>query len=159
MVSDAMFNAPIPGQSLTTEPGNSPWEQPPMTVDLDEIVKFYVGNILEPRGMRVLGKALKEGIPAVQLAETMIQHSVMKGIHSIDSGMIALPVVVELLITVAELEGVKKFRLDAQLEEELEEMLDEDDLMEIVSGPIKAPAAPAVEAPVKEATGLMAKKG
>ena len=27
------FDAPIPGQSLTDEPGNYPWEHPPKTVE------------------------------------------------------------------------------------------------------------------------------
>ena len=26
------FDAPIPGQSLTNEPGNAPWEHPPQMV-------------------------------------------------------------------------------------------------------------------------------
>ena len=32
------FDAPIPGQSLTDEPGNYPWEHPPKTTDPEELM-------------------------------------------------------------------------------------------------------------------------
>ena len=31
----SMFDAPIPGQSLTTEPKNYPWERPPEMSDIN----------------------------------------------------------------------------------------------------------------------------
>ena len=33
---DNIFDAPIPGQSLTDTPGNANWEHPPQFVDVDE---------------------------------------------------------------------------------------------------------------------------
>ena len=33
-----MFNAPIPGMSLTTEPKGRPWENPPQYDDVDDVV-------------------------------------------------------------------------------------------------------------------------
>ena len=34
-----LLDAPIPGQSLTSEPGNYPWEQPPQLNTVDEAVE------------------------------------------------------------------------------------------------------------------------
>ena len=35
-----IFDAPIPGQSLTDEPGNYPWEHPPKTASIEEAMDF-----------------------------------------------------------------------------------------------------------------------
>ncbi len=34
-----MYDRPIPGQSLTTEPKNAPYENPPEIVDVDEAIE------------------------------------------------------------------------------------------------------------------------
>ena len=34
------FDAAVPGQSLTDEPGNSPWEHPPQMSNIHEISLF-----------------------------------------------------------------------------------------------------------------------
>ena len=34
------FDAPIPGQSLTDEPGNYPWEHPPQFASVEEATDF-----------------------------------------------------------------------------------------------------------------------
>ena len=38
------FSAPIPGQSLTDEPQNYPWEQPPRYTDFEEIAEITKMN-------------------------------------------------------------------------------------------------------------------
>ena len=41
------FDAPIPGQSLTDEPGKWAWEKPPEITDVDEAVESIVIPITE----------------------------------------------------------------------------------------------------------------
>ena len=36
------LEAPIPGMSLTTEPGSVPWEQPPQLVTIQQVADFYI---------------------------------------------------------------------------------------------------------------------
>ena len=36
------FDTPIPGQSLTDEPGNYPWEHPPQYVTTDGAADHYI---------------------------------------------------------------------------------------------------------------------
>ena len=40
----SFLEAPIPGQSLTDEPKNWPWENPPEMVDPDEVT-FYINQV------------------------------------------------------------------------------------------------------------------
>lgn len=152
-MNEALLSAPIPGQSLTTELGNNAWEQPPRIVDLDETVRYYVDRIMSPPSMVAASKVISEGFPILQLAEVMIQNSVMKGEHSIDIGMIVMPVVVELLISVAEISGVE-YTLDADSEASRQQMLGEDDYRSIISK-VKPKV---VEKDTKVSRGLMSKE-
>ena len=39
------FDAPVPGQSLTDEPGKWPWDKPPTMSDPDDAVEYVVQKI------------------------------------------------------------------------------------------------------------------
>ena len=41
-----MIDAPIPGQSLTNEPGSYPWEKPPKLNTVDEVISNYLPCLL-----------------------------------------------------------------------------------------------------------------
>ena len=47
------------------------------------------------------------GVPLATLANTIQLASVMEGVHSVDVGMLVIPIIVELLMTIAEAEGVQ----------------------------------------------------
>ena len=46
-----MFDAPIPGQSLTDEPGNYPWEHPPQTASIEEAADAVYESIMDKENM------------------------------------------------------------------------------------------------------------
>ena len=41
------FDAPIAGQSLTTEVGNRPWQQPPRYSTVEEAIEHYIPRLTE----------------------------------------------------------------------------------------------------------------
>ena len=41
------IDAPIAGQSLTTEPGNRPWENPPQYTTVEEALEYYIHKLEE----------------------------------------------------------------------------------------------------------------
>ena len=43
-----VFNAPIPGQSLTTPPRNAPYERPPEITDPDEALAVHLKRLSDP---------------------------------------------------------------------------------------------------------------
>ena len=63
MVEEVTFDAPIPGQSLTTEPKGYPWERPPQIDDPEEAIKFYINNMSKQEVMDDIYTALDEGFP------------------------------------------------------------------------------------------------
>jgi hypothetical protein len=107
MADNSMFfTAPIPGQSLTGEPGNFPWEKPPQYVTIDDVASFYSEKLDNPEAIYELMDLLEKGIPILTIVNTMIKASLMKGYHTIDTGFLVTPIIVEIIKTLAELNDV-----------------------------------------------------
>lgn len=115
MINPNMLNAPIPGMSLTTEPGNRPWENPPQLTTLEEAVSFYSEKLLDEEKFDAIGTALVTGVPVEIMADHLTTSAVMDGIHTIDISMLVNPVVQELIKYVADANG---FEYIESLEEE-----------------------------------------
>ena len=113
----------IPGISLTKEPGNNPWEQPPLYVKLSDVVNYYTEKLTRDESVDVIADALKGNISVVELTNVMIKAGVMQGIHSIDAGMLAFPVIAEIIKTIADISDVgyvesdEDFKKATQLDE------------------------------------------
>lgn len=101
------LHKPIPGISLTGEPGNAPWEQPPRYTSIDEVIDFYSDRITDEEVLPDLIESIKGNISLMTIADGMIRMGIMEGMHSIDAGMLVKPVLIELMISMAEIYGVK----------------------------------------------------
>ena len=100
------LTAPIPGQSLTVEPGSVPWEQPPQFVTLDEVATFYSDKMNDAEAIHELLGLLKRNIPIVSIVNGMMKMGLMKGYHTVDTGFLVTPIIVEIIKTLAELNDV-----------------------------------------------------
>ena len=107
MEDNSMFlTAPIPGQSLTVEPGSVPWEKPPQYVNIDDVASFYSEKLDNPEAIYELMSLLEKGIPILTIVNTMIKASIMKGYHTVDTGFLVTPIIVEIVKTLADLNDV-----------------------------------------------------
>ena len=107
MVDEPKFDAPIPGMSLTTEVGNRPWQQPPRFTKTREVAEYYVEKLAEDEFADMLVDVAETGIPLTTIANTIQMNSVMQGIHSVDSGILALPVIMEMMLVTVEAAGIE----------------------------------------------------
>ena len=105
-VDFALTANPIPGMSLTKEPGNWPWEQPAMYVELPDVIDYYSERLTEDAAFDGIVEALKNDATVTDLTNVVIKAGVMKGIHTIDVGMLAFPVIAEIIKTVGDIAGV-----------------------------------------------------
>jgi hypothetical protein len=101
------LHQPIPGISLTGEPGNAPWEQPPKYVSIDEVVDYYSDRLVDEEVIGNVVDVIKRNVSLMTIAEGLIRIGIMEGMHTIDAGMLVKPVLVELLIALAEIYGIK----------------------------------------------------
>jgi len=90
-----MFNGPIPGQSLTTEPRAMPYERPPEIADPIEALDLHIENMSRPEAMEDALFFLEMGVDMVSLVEGILRSAVMEGIHSLDVSLIIAPVLHE----------------------------------------------------------------
>ena len=100
------LTAPIPGQSLTVEPGSVPWEQPPQYVTLDEVAAFYSDKMNDVEAIHELMELLNKNIPVVSIVNSMVKMGLMKGYHTVDTGFLVTPILAEIIKTLAELNDV-----------------------------------------------------
>lgn len=102
-----MFNAPIPGESLTTAPKQYAWERPPEIVDPEYAIQFYLNKMVKPDVMEGLMDALEMGMTVKDLTEGMLRMGVSNGIHTIDAGLIIAPVIHEFVVSFAKELGIE----------------------------------------------------
>ena len=87
----ALFDAPIPGQSLTTEPKNAPFERPPEIVNPEEALMVHLERLNDVDKMEAVVFAVDLGIDVQTLTKGILRSAVMEGIHSIDVSLIIAP--------------------------------------------------------------------
>jgi len=153
-VANKLPSYTIPGNSLTKEPGNSPWEQPPMYVELPDVVDYYTEKLTTNESVDTITKSLEANISVVELTNVMIKAGVMKGIHSIDAGMLAFPVIAEMIKTIADISDVGYVESDKDFKKATQ--LDEATYLELIKEST-AKVEEAIDAAVTPRKGLMAK--
>ena len=101
-----LLKAPIPGQSLTDEPKNYPWENPPEITDPEEAVAMHMSKFNDPEVIDNMLDLLDIGFPVRALAESILTASVAAGWHSIDVSLLVAPFMHEHIISMANEAGV-----------------------------------------------------
>jgi len=169
------FERPIPGQSLTTEPKNAPYERPPEVVDPVEALNVHIENLLKPGAMEDVLYFLEFGVDLVTLVQGILRGAVMEGIHSIDVSLIIAPVIHEYIKGFADADGLDykegweteeeekalSYRRDAARAKKLMDKLREEEGQAIPTTMKEMTEEPEMEPEVEEEepakTGLMAR--
>jgi hypothetical protein len=166
------FDRPIPGQSLTTELGNSPWESPPQMAEIEDVTKYYIERLADQEVIDDFAAMIQAGAKLEPIVESTYLQGVMRGLHTLDAGLLVAPILHQFLKAAIEGQGVTVPSEDMQAKAEKAEMnrfmllatayLDRDDveqdagtqmLQEMVDTQEEAP----VEEEEKPQQGLMAK--
>jgi hypothetical protein len=101
------FDAPIPGQSLTAKLGSRPWQQKSKLTTVQESMDYYIPKLTNTQSLPKLLNIIEQGVPLVVIADSMQTISVMEGVHTIDIGILTIPVMVEMMMYLAEEAEVK----------------------------------------------------
>ena len=101
------LDAPIPGQSLTAPLGDRPWQKPARFSQPDVALAFYVDRITKEDRANNMLDILENGVPVDVLVDIMQQGGVMEGVHSLDTGIIIAPALVEVISSMADYVGIE----------------------------------------------------
>ena len=104
---EPIFDAPIPGSSLTAEIGSRAWKNPPQYDTVEEVLDFYIERMSSDEFSDKLIHALDLGVSVTQIANLMQIHGVMEGQHTLDVSMLILPVLLEFIRLIADTRGVE----------------------------------------------------
>tara|TARA_R100001460_G_scaffold42585_1_gene78753 strand:- start:589 stop:1089 length:501 start_codon:yes stop_codon:yes gene_type:complete len=105
--SQPRLEAPVAGMALTHEVGARPWQTPPQQPTIQEAVQHYINKMEDDSVAEQMINILESGVPVTTLANTIQLAGVMEGRHTIDVGMLATPVIMEMIINMAEGAGIE----------------------------------------------------
>jgi hypothetical protein len=92
------MGAPIPGQSLTREPGASPWEKPPQFHDVDDAMEFLFTQITDVDHAHQVLALIEAGMPLTVIVGTILQGGFMEGKWTPDIAVLLTEPLTHLLI-------------------------------------------------------------
>ena len=101
-----MFDAPIPGMSLTHELGARPWQSPAQYPTVDKAIEYYLERMSTDEFMDQIADVLEMNVPVTTLANTIQLAGVMDGKHSVDVGMLVMPLLMEMIMLIGDNAGV-----------------------------------------------------
>ncbi len=101
------LDAPIPGMSLTHELGARPWQQPAQFPTVEDAVEHYTSRMMSDEFSDQLVDIMDMGIPLTTIANTIQLAGVMEGKHTVDVGLLLLPVLIETMMLIGDSAGIK----------------------------------------------------
>lgn len=103
-----MFNAPIPGMSLTGEPKKYPWERPPELTKAEDVANYYLDRLTEKDTMgKVLDTLAVGDLSLREVVEGLTRIGVSRGLHTIDAGILVAPLIHKTIKVVADGVGLE----------------------------------------------------
>ena len=96
------YSKPIPGASLTShKPGERQWERPPEIASVEEALKYYMQRLSDDEVIDDFMVAVESGVAIVPMVKALYLSNVMRGIHSLDVGILIAPALSEYFAAVA----------------------------------------------------------
>jgi len=102
-----LLDAPISGQHMTSELGGRPWQQAPQYATVDEAIEYYLDRMSSDEFTDQLVDVLEMDVPVTTLANTIQLGGVMDGKHTVDVGMLVMPLLMEMIMLVGDMADVK----------------------------------------------------
>jgi hypothetical protein len=106
-LNQPLLDAPIAGQHMVSELGGRPWQQAPQYTTVDEAIEYYLDRMSSEEFTEQLVDVLEMDVPVTTLANTIQMAGVMDGKHSIDVGMLVMPLLMEMIMLVGDMADVK----------------------------------------------------
>ena len=150
---DNPFDAPIPGQGLTDEPGNYPWEHPPQYTDVIEASEFVWDRLHRPAFTEQVLAMLDAGIPVEALGRIIIFNGFMEGKWNPDVAFLIAAPVMKMIATMGITVGVDKIKMS------MSDITNNEQIQSIAKTKVNAEEAERAASGVKEDIIKIEKKG
>lgn len=136
---------PIPAGISWTAPDKSrAWQNPPKFTKLSDVANNYVTMLSSKQMANSVLDALDTKAPLASLAEAIMLSGVQKGAHTLDTGILVMPIIIEMLKTVAMLHDIKTVTYSEEY----------DDMRVIPTRAVKMALASNMEMPTEDMSSL-----
>ena len=105
------FDAPIPGQSLTNEPGNAAWEHPAQFADTDSAMEFVMKKLTNQNMNEQILLMLKNKIPVEAITRLVVFGGFVEGKWTVDVATLITPLVMQLIAAIGMRAKVKEMNI------------------------------------------------
>lgn len=106
-----LTDAPVPGESLTGEPGGAPWERPPQFSDPQKAAAYVWKQLNKPANMKQMLTMLDQGMPVEALARTVLMGGFQEGKWTPDVALLISRPVVTMISTLGYMADVTGMKL------------------------------------------------
>ena len=96
-----------PGVSWTAPEKSRPWQQPPQLTNISDVAQRYMDMFSNPDVMLNTLDVLEGKIPLSVIAESLMLNNVSEGLHTLDAGILVLPIVIELFVSICILHNIE----------------------------------------------------
>ena len=96
-----------PGISWTAPEKSRPWQQPPQYTDIMDVANSYIIAFSAENAMDNMLDALETKVPISVIAQSIMLNGVSEGRHTMDAGLLVMPVLMEMMLSIAMLNGIK----------------------------------------------------
>ena len=108
------FDAPIPGQSLTDEPGNYPWEHAPQYASVDDAMNFVMKKLSNVNMAEQILIMLKAKIPAEAITRLIVFGGFTEGKWTVDVATLITPLIMQLIVAMGMRAKIPTMRISMQ---------------------------------------------
>jgi hypothetical protein len=141
LTSGQVLQSVPPGISWTAPPKSRAWQNPPKYTKLSDVANTYISKLSSKEMANPVLDALETKAPLASLAEVIMLSGVQKGIHTLDAGILVMPVIIEMLKTAAMLHDIKTVTYSDEY----------DSMRTIPTRAVKMAVADLMKAPAEEA--------
>ena len=92
--------------AMTHELGARPWQTPAKHTTIDEVAQFYISQMQSDTFADQVTSLLETKMPITMIANSMNTVNIMEGMHSIDIGMMTMPIIMETIMLIADQQGI-----------------------------------------------------
>ena len=121
------FNAPVPGESLTSSPENpKSWERPPEYTDEEDAMRAVYMVLTEQDTLRGLIEIISDGAALDEVAQIVLYKGYTEGKYTPDLMLLLAEPTIYLLIAIADYAEIKDYVLYEGEEDDPDTMIPED---------------------------------
>ena len=127
------FNAPIPGEALTTAPDMpKAWERPPQYTAQDKAMEAIYMEITQEDSLRRLINIINDGIALDEIAQVILYKGYTEGKFAPDLMMLLIEPTLYLLISIADYAQIEDYTLYNEEVDDPDTEIPEDDITPIM---------------------------